>query len=225
MRWITVITATLLLSCSALRAAQTAPSTRPATLPTQLPHIDVDVKNRRIRLECEAVNAPYPLEFLVCMAGTAEHEAVLRSRAKGSHLHLALLMLGLEPGQHAVYSPEPDKRTPPRGPALAISAEFQKEGRSITVPATRLMRDRRTHREMPATTWVFAGSRLTEDGTYAADVTGQLVSVVNFEFTVIDVPELRSSSNETLEWEVNPDVSPKRETKVWLIIEPADKNR
>jgi hypothetical protein len=37
---------------------------------------------------------------------------------------------------------------------------------------------------------------------------------------MIDVPELASSANESLEWERNPDVAPKGGTKVWMIIEP-----
>src|SRR6185437_5772303 len=38
--------------------------------------------------------------------------------------------------------------------------------------------------------------------------------------TLIDIPELKSSANETLEFERNPDIMPKTGTKVWMIIEP-----
>ena len=48
------------------------------------------------------------------------------------------------------------------------------------------------------------------DGKYAADLTGSVVSIVNFDLTMIDVPELASNANETLEWEFNPDVCPKK---------------
>jgi hypothetical protein len=77
---------------------------------------------------------------------------------------------------------------------------------------------------MQAMTWIFAGSRVMEDGKYAADTTGYIVSVVNFDLTVIDIPELASSANETLEWEYDPDLVPVKGTKVYMIIEPAGKD-
>ena len=68
--------------------------------------------------------------------------------------------------------------------------------------------------------WVFDGSRILPDGRYAADLTGYVVSIVNFDMTMIDVPELASNANETLEWEFNPDVVPRQGTPVTMIIEP-----
>ena len=47
-----------------------------------------------------------------------------------------------------------------------------------------------------------------KDGRYAADDTGYVMSLVNFDYTLIDIPELASSSNETLEWERNADLMP-----------------
>ncbi len=217
------VIATALLCCSLGVRASEVPATRPANAPAEgkLPHLQIDAKHQQVRMECEAVNAEMALEFLVVVAGTAEHEAVLRSRAKPSHLHLALLMLGLEPGEPARMGDD-GRRQAPSGPALKLSCRFEKDGRTITVPAHRLMRDRKSRREMPAIHWVFTGSRVMRDGQYAADVTGYLVSVVNFEFTPIDVPQIKSSSNDALEWEINTDIAPKRDAKVWLIIEPAE---
>ena len=173
-------------------------------------------------MECQAVNAPSPLEFFVCAAGGAEHETVLRSRAKASHLHMALLLLGIEPGQPFHLTQPGDMRIPPTGPLLKITCQFRKDGREISLPPHRLMRNLKTKRPITPLVFVFAGSRLMADGRYAADVTGHLISVVNFEFSVIDLPDLRSSSNDLLEWEIDPDTVPPRDTTVWLIIQPAE---
>jgi hypothetical protein len=184
--------------------------------------MSVDVKKKQIRVDCEALNPQMPLEFFCCMAGTAEHEAVLRSPVLGSHIHLGLLMLGLTPGEPVRFSKAADKWLPPHGPPLQIFCEWQdKDKKTVRVPAYRMMRGVKTKKEMPAMTWIFAGSRQMDDGKYAADTTGYLVSVVNFDLTVIDIPELASSSNETLEWEINPDVCPEKGTRVTMIIEPA----
>ena len=175
-------------------------------------------------MECEALSTDAPLEFFCCKTGTNEYEAALRSSVMPSDLHTALLAVGLKPGEPVTYSEATKKWIPPHGPPLHITMEYEKDGKVVSSPAFRWMRDVKTKKEPNAFTWVFTGSRVMPDGKYAADVTGYLVSVVNFDLTVIDVPELASSANETLEWERNPDVVPKGGTKVWMVIEPAGKD-
>jgi len=206
-----------MLTCGSV--AHAAPTTRPAE--GKLPHLQVNVAKHQIRIECEAINAEEKLEFLVCATGTKEYESVLRSRARPSHLHLALLMLGLQPGQPVKFNDEQNEWIPPRGPALKLSCEFVRDGKTVIIPASRLMRSVKDKTAMPDVQWVFVGAPTLEDGEYAADVTGYLITVVNFEHTVIDIPQLKSSKNESLEWEINPEVIPKRSTPMWLIIEPA----
>lgn len=192
---------------------------------SKMPHMTVDVPHKQIRVECQVLNPQMPLEFFCCMTGTAEHEAVLRSQVLPSHLHLGLLMLGLQPGEPVRYSKAADKWLAPHGPPIQIFCEWtDKDGKVVHVPAYRMMRNVKTKKPMPAMTWIFAGSRVMEDGKYAADTTGYIVSVVNFDLTVIDIPELASSANETLEWEYNPDVVPAKGATVWMIIEPAGKD-
>jgi hypothetical protein len=210
------LTFTLLLLFTSVAAA---PATRPAD--PKLPHLQVNVAKKQIRIECEAINAEEKLEFLVCATGTKEYESVLRSRARPSHLHLALLMLGLQPGTPVKFNEAENRWIPPHGPALKLFCEFQRDGKMTNVPATRLMRSTKDKSAMPDVNWVFTGAPTLDDGEYAADVTGYLITVVNFEHTVVDIPQVRSNKNESLEWEINPEIMPKRNTKVWLIIEPA----
>ena len=200
-----------------------APATTPSsTQPVgKLPHIQVNVKDKQVRVECEALAGLGPLEFLACAAGTAEHESVLRSRARPSHLHLALVMLGLQPGRGVHYDHDKKKWIEPSGPPLKMTVEFEKAGKLVTMPANETMRDIDTKKPMPEVTWVFTGSKIMPDNFYGADKTGYLVSVVNFELSPIDFPALASNANETLEWELNRDVLPEKGTKITLIIEPA----
>jgi len=186
------------------------------------PHIDVDVKNKQIHVDCEALHCEAPLEFFCVTAGGNEHESVIRTRAKPSQIHTALLMLGLQPGEPVKYSESARKWFPPHGPPLSISIEYTKDGKQYSMPAYKLMRDVSTKQSMPPLTWVFTGSRVMEDGTYAADVTSYVVSIVNFDLTLIDIPALASSANETLEWETNLDLMPPLGSPMTMIIEPAD---
>ena len=194
----------------------------PATGPTdKLPFIKVDVPGKRVMVECQGVNVEAPLEFLCVLAGTAEHETILRTSAKPSNIHLALLMVGLTPGEPVRYSAAADKWLPPEGPPVQISAQFTRENQLVTVPAWKLFRAVKTKQPMPPRTWIFVGSKVYNGGQYAADITGYVVSMVNFDLSLIDVPWIVSSSNETLEYERNPDTAPPADAAVTLIIEPA----
>jgi hypothetical protein len=191
-----------------------------------LPHLEFDARTKRVRVECESVNVEAPLEFFCVGVNGPDHETVLRSRVRPSDLHTALLAIGLKPGSPVTFVEKEKRWEPPHGDRIKITCEWQqKDGKTVAVPAHRMMRDLKTKKEMPETTWIFAGSRTVKDGddnpNYAADVTGYVVSIVNFDLTLIDVPDLASNSNETLEWECNRDVVPPRGTKVTMILEPA----
>lgn len=196
------------------------PATVPASRPTEaaLPHVAIDRAAGEVRIDCEALRVDAPLEFLCVVRGTSEHEAVLRTAARPSHVHLALLLLGLEPGAPVRWSDEEQRWLAPSGPPIAIDAQWTSEGRTVRKPADRLVRPLRREGPTAPLRWVFAGSRVMEDGVYAADVTGYVVSLVNFELSPIDVPQLASSSNDLLEWEINPDEMPPRGSAVTLIL-------
>ncbi|HEV7301488.1 MAG TPA: YdjY domain-containing protein [Tepidisphaeraceae bacterium] len=214
----------LLMSTGAI--AQDVPPS-PTTAPADqqqaggFPGIAVDVAAKQVRVDCETLDVDAPLEFFCVVSGTNEHEAMLRSPIKPSHLHAALLMLGLQPGEPVRYSEATEKWIPPHGPPLTLFVEFEKNGKRQRYPAYRLLRNVKTKQPMPPTTWIFAGSRLLDDNSYAADATGYLVSIVNFNYTVIDIPMLASSANESLSWEINSDLMPPHATKATLVIEPA----
>lgn len=200
------------------------PATRPATQPGvgRFPNVEVNIAAREIRIAAESLRPKMPLEFFCVTAGGSEHEAAFRTKAKPSHIHAALLMLGLTPGEGIKYSEATKKWLPPHGPPLAISLEYTKDGVMTRVPAGKFIREVRTQKPAPAFTWVFTGSRVMEDGVYAADVTGYVVTMVNFELSLIDVPKIAGEVQETLEWEVDPVSVPAVGTPMTLIIQPVD---
>src|SRR3954454_15741960 len=191
----------------------------------RFPHGTFSVAKRQVRVECEALAVNAPLEFFCCLNGTNEHEAVLRTPAKPSAIHTGLLAIGLQPGAPMTYVESTKKWIPPRVPALHINVEFEKGGKTVSYPAYRWIRDIKTKKEPKAFTWVFCGSRMMKDNRYAADDTGYVMSLVNFDYTLIDIPEIASSSNETPDWERSAELMPDGGTKVWMVIEPAGKDR
>src|SRR4051812_33790670 len=143
----------------------------------KLPFLTFDTRTKQVRVDCETLGVEAPLEFFAVVVNGPEHETVVRSKVKPSDLHTALLALGLKPGAPVSYSKALDKWLPPHGPPLHIHMEYLKDGKLVSEPANRWMRDIKTKKVMPRTTWIFAGSRVMPDGTYAADSTGYLVSV------------------------------------------------
>ena len=202
-------------------APNSVPASAPASTIGKLPHVEFDAVNKQVRVDCEMLAVDAPLEFFCCVKGTNDYEAMVRSLVKPSDLHLALLGIGLKPGQPLQYYEAAKRWIPPQGPPLQITMEYENGGKHVSMPAWKWMRDVKTKKTAPPFTWVFTGSRVMPDGKYAADVTGYLISIVNFDLTVIDVPQLASSSNDLLEWERNPDTTPKAGTKVTMVIEPA----
>lgn len=209
----------LVAIASAALLARAQPASRPGLV--EFPGVTVDVAAREVRVTSESLAVTAPLEFFCVARGGPEHEAVLRTSARASHIHAGLLLIGLEPGHPARYVQETNTWLAPTGAAVRIECEWtDAAGQTIRVPAERLMRGVRDAAPMPPAAWVFAGSTTRSDGVYLADPLGYTVSLVNFEHALIDVPELVSSANETLEWQVDPTVCPPRGTAVTMILSP-----
>src|SRR5258708_5903139 len=107
------------------------------------------LKGPSISIESRSSSRPKPCPIFHRSSGTKEYESVLRSRAQPSHLHFALLMLGLEPGQPVRFDEAQKQWIPPRGPPLKLSCEFVRNGKTVVVPASRLMRSVKEKAEMP----------------------------------------------------------------------------
>ena len=93
--------------------------------------IRVDRQKREVRVRCQALRVDMPLEFFCVVAGTADHETVLRTTAKPSAVHAALLGMGLEPGSPLRFIPERKEWIAPHGPPVRVEVEWEQDGRTI----------------------------------------------------------------------------------------------
>jgi hypothetical protein len=189
-------------------------------LPEHLPHVQVDVPRHQVRVDCQAVKATYPLEFVAVRTNTNEYEALVHTDARPSDLHLALLFLGLQPGTPIHFDPATNTWLPPTGPLLNLRFEYVDHGKTINVPAWAWMRDVNTRQAATGYQWCFTGSQIS-NGVYAADATGSLIGLINNPVSVIDVPALKSRALDARQWERNGDAMPATNTPVTLIISPA----
>lgn len=177
------------------------------------------------------------LEAIACRPDTKEHESLVVTSALASHVHAALLLLGLEPGAPGRW--EWNDRTlsavPPTGSALAITiAWIDDAGRTHEHTATDLIENRADGRTFTAAMrpensglplFVFAGSRFVQHQgreLYDADGTGLIVGLHTFGSETIapTVVLNHEASVQEPEWIASRALLPPRGTPVTVRIRP-----
>lgn len=182
------------------------------------PGVRIDWQDRVVEVDAKVVLRKGALELLACSPRTREHESVLSVPARPMHIYQALGLLGLEPGSPVRYDDKEDRVRPPTGTPLEISVRYQVEGKEKTVPARRWLLDVERKRPPESVNWVFAGSRILEDGRLAADLDGTIVCVVDFEAALIALGALHTADNRHLWLAVNTEAVPPIDTPVTLRI-------
>jgi len=161
------------------------------------------------------------LELMVCIPDSKEHEALVMAPVRPSHVHAALLSLGLEPGSPGRWENlgEAVRGLPPDGPPVRVEFVYEKDGERATVPAASWVRRDQKDERLEDQPWVFAGSRMADRGgglVYDADGTGVLVGLTTFGSEVVAYPDLYShdSAVEEPTWIADPERVPPFDTPV-----------
>ena len=193
-------------------------STSPATL--RLEHIELDLTRGRLIVSSEVCLRQGQLELLLCLEQTKDYESILRTQAKPSDIHAAMLAMGLMPGLpvRRANADGTGPVLPPQGPGLRISLRWRDAGGTMReAPAACWLAARGN--QAPPCEWVFVGSQILPQGAYQADLEGEIISVSNFPSSVIDVPFESTTANARLEYAANTDAIPAVGTKVDVVIE------
>ena len=137
----------------------------------------VDTAAKLIRMPCRVNMRRGMIEFLAVASEGKLHESVLLAEAEPLHIHLALLLLGLEPGRGVRYHGD---MAPPSGPGVEARVEWQASGvrrwasgvgirsprpkaqrltptPSCTARLEELAWDIPARRPMPPVAWLFTG--------------------------------------------------------------------
>jgi len=104
--------------------------------------------------------------------------------ARPIHLQVALLLLDLKPGRNLTFQGDPKV---PAGSPLEVWVEWKTPAGKKRFRAEELLRNRVTRQPLPATHWIFLGSRFIS-GKFAAGVEQSLVSVCHDPGAIIDIP-------------------------------------
>jgi hypothetical protein len=193
-----------------------------------LKHLQVNVDEGYVDVDAMICFREGLLELVATVIGGKEHESLLRLEARPRDLHLALLMAGAKPGSPGKWIYLEDKVVPvdPTGSEVRLSVLWDEEGRVTERSVGQMVRDGRTGKLLGSDVFVFAGSQLIDppeddpeaERKYAADLGGDVISLVSFPDEVLALPEAASSSNEQVFWEANTPRVPELGTKVRLRI-------
>lgn len=210
------------------------------------PGVRIDFGRRFVEFDGEvpidAHNPAQPrveLEVLVCIPDSKEHESLVMTRARPSHVHAALLLLGLEPGEPGSWSFEGRRLIahPPRGPAIDVYfVRHDGEGPEREELASDWVRldsggSLTEAAKSRGGRWVFAGSRFGRLGrgeeareVYDADYSGLLVGLTTFGGECIAWREVYShdSNVQAPIWTADPARTPRDGTRVTVRLRVVD---
>lgn len=217
--------------------------------PVKLPGLVVDFQKRCVDIEAKVSLDEGLLEVVACIADTKEHEALVVIKSVPSHVHAALLLLGVKNGHPYLVKQveeEGEKRfihLPPRGDRVAVSLVYQDaDGNEVersvsdfikrsqeSLPDAKKADEEEKEADRFPDTFLFAGSQVLPDQNgerqYLADESGHVITISTFGDDVLCLPTHQSSDNSALVWEVDAEHLPKVGKLVTLRLRPkANKN-
>jgi hypothetical protein len=184
------------------------------------PSLWFDPAKRQLVIRARVVLREGPLEHLLCLKGTKEHEAVLATPAVPVRIKAGLLLTGAEPGTPVRFLPE---FRPPTGTPIAVDVEWEIDGKTHRADARRWVLDERSKKPL-AIDWVFAGSELlpdpvTKKPVFTAD-DGDLITVANFASAILDLPFASTANDADRVYAANTPEIPPRGTFVTMFLHP-----
>ena len=156
------------------------------------------------------------VEYLACGYHGKLHESVLKLDVVPYYLQIALLLIGLEPGNNPLeFQGQP--RTPKGDFVELWSSCEDKDKKKVSCRAEDLVFNNKNKKVMRHTHWIFTGSQIL-DGRFMADVEQSIAATYHDPFAMFDHP-FETGSDDTI-YLVNNEVVPPKGTPVTFEIRP-----
>ncbi|MFH2091666.1 MAG: YdjY domain-containing protein [Pseudomonadota bacterium] len=140
-------------------------------------------KDRFIRINGKINMSDGLIEYLGCTPEGKVHESVLVLDAQPYHIQVALLLLGLVPGDQPIeFQGAPQT---PCGSPVQLLISWQSNGKTIEVLPEQLVMNIESKHPMAKTNWIFTGS-ITENQTFMAQKEGSIIAVYHDPVALID---------------------------------------
>ena len=183
---------------------------------------EVHGKQRRVIVRAAVCLREGQLEGLLCRKGTKEHEYVLAADADARHIHAALLAAGATPGSPVRFRP---KYAPASGTTIRVSLQYQKDGKTVTLPARQWVRVAKEKKDLDRD-WVFGGSVFVRDPedknkppVYLAN-RGDVICVCNMDTAMLDLPVRSPKKFDERAFHAHTERIPATGTAVEVVFEP-----
>jgi len=155
-----------------------------------------DPARRELVILAQVVLREGPLEHLLCLRGTKEHEAILATAAEARAIHAGLLLTKAEPGHSVRFEP---KFEPPTGSRMKIQLQWT-DDKNQPKSADAKTWVKNLKKEQPIEIdWVFGGSMIVEDPRtkkpFYTAAEGDYFTVANFASAILDLPVPSSASD------------------------------
>ena len=159
------------------------------------------------------------VEYLACGPSGKLHESVLKLDVNPYYLQIALLLIGLEPGNKSLeFQGAPGI---PEGDLVDIWISWtNKDKKTVRHRAENLIFNQVDKKTMKHTHWVFAGSQVI-DGRFMAQVEHSIASTYHDPFAILD--HLLSTGGDDTVYFVNKTVVPPKGTPVTFVIKSIKK--
>lgn len=149
----------------------------------QVGAITINKKERFASIKGEINMSDGPVEYLACTPNGKLHESVLSLQVEPYHIQVALLLLGLVPGDSPIeFQGAPE---PPCGDPVRIVISWEENGKPKAYSPEHLVTQFRTDKIMEETDWVFTGSQIM-DGRYMAQAEGSIAAIFHDPFAIFD---------------------------------------
>lgn len=155
----------------------------------------LDRRDRVVRIPAFVNLRAGLVEYALVTTRGKLHESTFATTADPAHIHVALLLLGLqattaryEDSTGATPNDGPAPDAPPlRGPGVHIRVAIPRPHGRVWRPLTALVQAASTHAPLPATPWTYNGS-LIYNGQFAASVLGSVIALQHDPTALINNP-------------------------------------
>lgn len=213
-------------------APEISPEMKAALGKLNLPHVKINLEEWSVDVQAKVCEEYGLLEVIACFKGTRDHESVVSTEAKPSHIHTALLLLGGVPGSPAMQQmlsedPPRFRHILPSGSPVDVSLVLKDDkGVAVERPINELVirgkndygdpsqpaEDEDAKKEnFPHKTFIFAGSHLLPaEGDaprkYLADTEGNIISISTFGDEVLCLSGFHEKANDSLVWQADSEI-------------------
>ena len=200
-----------------------------------LPHLRIDRKRQFVDVDATVVFARPDeaepgsnlvagqwLELVACTPGMRDYESLLAVKARPSHIHQALLMIGLVPGspiRRVMTDEGQSKVIAPRGPPVEVIVIIGTGPDACQIPINRWIIDRDSAKPLADHSWLFTGSAFAQVETrpvYLADLNGSVVTLVNFGDDLLARATTVTNRDDGMKWVANAKAIPAAGTELVL---------